>query len=127
MVCQGSPTRLSPSSVSSSQAAAAALCVLFSSTAYSSRFASTIIIEQVKHVGDVCDVDLEADLRGAVLIFDRLRGGRFGHAAPRQKVQGLTDAQPFAAKTLDLAGYIAIDHHGCPHSTMIPRKHHHDA
>jgi hypothetical protein len=37
------------------------------------------IVEQVKQIGDVCDVDLEADLRGAVVIFDRLGGGLIGH------------------------------------------------
>jgi hypothetical protein len=58
MVYQGRPTRISPFSVSSSQAAAAALCLLLSSTAYSSRFASTIIVDQVKHIGDVCHVNL---------------------------------------------------------------------
>jgi len=65
MLCQGSPTRLSSSSVSCSQAAADALWVLFSSTAHSSRFASTIIVEQIKHVRDVRDVNLEPDLRGS--------------------------------------------------------------
>jgi len=40
----------------SSQDAAAALWLLFSSTAYSSRFASTIIVKQIEHVGDVRDV-----------------------------------------------------------------------
>jgi len=39
--------------------------VLFSSTAHSSRFASTIIVEQIKHVRDVRDVNLEPDLRSS--------------------------------------------------------------
>jgi hypothetical protein len=72
MVCPGRPTRQSSSSVFCSQAAAAALWPLFSSTAYSSRFASTIIFEQINHVADICDVNPQADLRGSVSILDSL-------------------------------------------------------
>jgi hypothetical protein len=36
-------------------------------------------------------------------------------------------ASPFSAKTRDFGGYIAIDHHGCSHDSMMLREPHRDA
>ncbi len=54
-----------------------------------------------------------------MLILDRLEGGLLGHSSPREKVKGLTEAHPFAAKTLYLARYVVINHYRRPHHIIV--------
>jgi D-3-phosphoglycerate dehydrogenase / 2-oxoglutarate reductase len=92
------------------------------------KFRSTIIIEQIKHAADICDVNPQADLRGLVPILDNLGDGAvLGHAPSCQQVQSLAKAHPRMAKTLDFSGYVAVDHHGRSHYAMIVANVHHDA